>query len=160
MRGKVYLAVSELPLGKSRWRCPPSAVRLNISTLSSSSKLPIQHFYIEVYCHKILTQHSCIEYSYKKSGYDVLRLEPGSHFLSFRDKDLTASTGYVYSDWFTRGRHGPCRYRDFKSNFTAMTFLPSSLCTQSHPVVVVDQPGTRWVLGTLERSACFRAKTG
>ena len=37
MQGEVYLAVSELTLGKNRWRC---TVQLNISTLSSSSKLP------------------------------------------------------------------------------------------------------------------------
>ena len=78
----------------------------------------------------------------------------GSLLSYFRDKDLTTSTGYVYSDWFTRGRHGSCKYRDYKSNFTAMTFLPSSLCTQSHPVVVVDQPGTRWVLGAWVSEVC------
>ena len=81
-------------------------------------------------------------------------LGTGSLLSYIRDKDLTTSTGYVYSDWFTRGRHGPCRYRDYKMNFTSISFLPSSLCTQSHPVVVVDQPGTRWVLGAWVSEVC------
>ena len=40
MRGKVYLAISKMTSGKSRWWWPPSTVRLNISTLSSSFTLP------------------------------------------------------------------------------------------------------------------------
>ena len=34
--------------------------------------------------------------------------------------------------------------------------LPSSLRTQSHPVVVVvDQPGTRWILGAWVSKVCI-----
>ena len=88
------------------------------------------------------------------SSSSIRLLVIGSLLSYFRDKDWTTSTGYVYSDWFMRGRHGPCRYRDYKGNFTSMSILPSSLCTQSHPVVVVDQPGTRWVLGAWVNEVC------
>ena len=41
----VYSAVSELTLGKSWWRCPPSTVWLNISTLSFRFTLPNKYFF-------------------------------------------------------------------------------------------------------------------
>ena len=37
LRGEVYLAVSELLLRKSQWRCPPSRIQPNVSMLIPSS---------------------------------------------------------------------------------------------------------------------------
>ena len=50
LRGKVYLAVSELTLGKSLWCSPPLSVRLNVSTPIKCKKNPKDKYEICMIC--------------------------------------------------------------------------------------------------------------